>query len=204
MTPLIRSLGGKHNKIVSLIQNCQSGSEPLVLRILAILTEKGKPPAAMIEAIKTLALTATDLSPRFIIPMISDLSKAEVTHHLPRILSLLNGTGPEKAEVRSVFEAIVQQPPNNFGSVSTNAPRVRQSDLLTPVELLVLLHQTDDGWVSIKQAIEAIGLCFSMTEIFKPEVLAAFMQQVVDEMTLPTLFLRTVRPNLSFRRGRRF
>ncbi|KAI9623009.1 hypothetical protein KEM48_009624 [Puccinia striiformis f. sp. tritici PST-130] len=31
-----------------------------------------------------------------------------------------------------------------------------------------------------------------MTDIFKPELLAAFMQQVVDELTLPTLFLRTV------------
>ena len=38
----------------------------------------------------------------------------------------------------------------------------------------------------------AISICFSMTEAFRPEVLGAFMQQIVDEATLPTLFLRTV------------
>lgn len=192
ITPLVRTLGGKHPKIISLIQNCQSGSESLVFKILSILTEKGKPPAGVIEAIKNLASRATDLSPRFIIPMIGELTKSEIIHHLPRILTLLNGKPDEKNLVRSVFELIIQQPPSNFGSVSTNAPRVKQSELLTPVELLVLIHRTEDAQYSIKQAIEAIGLCFSMTEVFKPEVLAAFMQQVVDELTLPTLFLRTV------------
>ncbi|EGG01151.1 uncharacterized protein MELLADRAFT_117867 [Melampsora larici-populina 98AG31] len=197
ITPLIRSLGAKHPKIVSLIENCQTGSESLVLRILNISTEKGgKPPQVIIEAIKNLANTSTNLSPRFIIPLIGELNKEEILFNLPKILSLLNGTLQEKLEVKSVFESIIQLPPNNFGSVSTNAPRINRGNevLLTPVELLVKLHQTDDsgGKISIKQAIEAIGLCFSMTEIFKPEVLAAFMQQVVDEMTLPTLFLRTV------------
>ncbi|KAH9823539.1 Symplekin tight junction protein C terminal-domain-containing protein [Melampsora americana] len=197
ITPLIRSLGAKHQKIVSLIENCQAGSESLVLRILSISTEKGgKPPQVIIEAIKHLASTSTSLSPRFIIPMIGELNKEEILFHLPKILTLLNGSLQEKLEVKSVFESIIQLPPNNFGSVSTNAPRINRGNevLLTPVELLVKLHQTDDsgGKISIKQAIEAIGLCFSMTEIFKPEVLAAFMQQVVDEMTLPTLFLRTV------------
>ncbi|WAQ81727.1 hypothetical protein PtA15_2A38 [Puccinia triticina] len=192
ITPLVRTLGGKHPKIVSLIQNCLSGSESLVLRILSILTEKGKPPAGIIEAVKNLASKSSDLSPRFIIPMIGELTKSEIIHHLPRILTLLNGKPDEKNLVRSVFDLIIQQPPTNFGSVSTNAPRVKQSELLTPVELLVLIHRTEDAQYSIKQAIEAIGLCFSMTEVFKPEVLAAFMQQVVDELTLPTLFLRTV------------
>ncbi|MBW0483606.1 hypothetical protein O181_023321 [Austropuccinia psidii MF-1] len=192
ITPLVRSLGAKHSKIISLIQTCQSGSEPLVLRILSILTEKGKPPVAIIDAIKSLAAGSNDLSPRFIIPTIGDLTKTEIIHHLPRILTLLNGTIAEKNLIRSVFESIVQQPPSNFGSVSTNAPRLKQSELLTPVELLVLIHRTEDVPFNMKQAIEAIGICFSMTEIFKPEVLAAFMQQVVDELTLPTLFLRTV------------
>lgn len=40
---------------------------------------------------------------------------------------------------------------------------------------------------------EAIAICFSMPDAFRPEVLAAFMQQVVDQTPLPVLFLRTVR-----------
>ncbi|KAI8450422.1 Symplekin tight junction protein C terminal-domain-containing protein [Phakopsora pachyrhizi] len=192
ITPLIRTLGGKHGKIISLIQNCQPGSEALILRVLSILTEKGKLPASIVEVIKSMSASSNNLSPRFIIPTIGDLTKAEIMHHVPRIITLLNGSLTERGAIRSVFESIVQQPPSNFGSVSTNAPRVKHSELLTPVELLVLLHRTEEGGYSIKQAIEAIGICFSMTEIFKPEILAAFMQQVVDELTLPTLFLRTV------------
>ncbi|CAH7671475.1 Symplekin tight junction protein C terminal-domain-containing protein [Phakopsora pachyrhizi] len=192
ITPLIRTLGGKHGKIISLIQNCQSGSEKLILRVLSILTEKGKLPASIVEVIKSMSASSNILSPRFIIPTIGDLKKAEIMHHVPRIITLLNGSLTERGAIRSVFESIVQQPPSNFGSVLTNVPRVKHSELLTPVELLVLLHRTEEGDYSIKQAIEAIGICFSMTEIFKPEILAAFMQQVVDKLTLPTLFLRTV------------
>lgn len=35
-------------------------------------------------------------------------------------------------------------------------------------------------------------MCLSMQDIFRPEILAAFMQQVIDEPVLPALFLRTV------------
>ncbi|CAH7687393.1 Symplekin tight junction protein C terminal-domain-containing protein [Phakopsora pachyrhizi] len=192
ITPLIRTLGGKHGKIISLIQNCQSRSEALILRVLLILAEKGKLPASIVEVIKSMSASSNNLLPRFIIPTIGDLKKAEIMHHVLRIITLLNGSLTERGAIRLVFESIIQQPPLNFGSVSANAPRVKHSELLTPVELLVLLHRTEEGGYSIKQAIEAIGICFLMTEIFKPVILAAFMQQVVDKLTLPTLFLRTV------------
>ncbi|CAH7687460.1 Symplekin tight junction protein C terminal-domain-containing protein [Phakopsora pachyrhizi] len=192
ITPLIRTLGGKHGKIISLIQNCQSGSEALILRVLSILMEKGKLPASIVEVIKSMSASSNNMLPRFIIPTIGDLKKAEIMNHAPRIITLLNGSLTERGAIRLVFESIVQQPPSNFGSVSTNAPRVKHSELLTPVELLALLHRTEEGDYSIKQAIEAILICFLMTEIFKPEILAAFMQQVVNKLTLPTLFLRTV------------
>jgi hypothetical protein len=38
----------------------------------------------------------------------------------------------------------------------------------------------------------AIGICFSMADIYRSEILAVVMQQIVDEPILPTLFLRTV------------
>lgn len=45
---------------------------------------------------------------------------------------------------------------------------------------------------SLTRSATAISICFSMADGFRPEVLAAFMQQIVDEPTLPNLFLRTV------------
>ncbi|KAG0140155.1 hypothetical protein CROQUDRAFT_665580 [Cronartium quercuum f. sp. fusiforme G11] len=187
ITPMIRTLGPKHPKLGLLVQNCPKGAEPLILRILNIFTEKGgKAPMVMIEAIKSLG---NNQSPRLIIATIGEMNKNEIITHLPKILTILNGTANDRLEVKNVFESIVAPPPN-----ASNIPRLSSSNLLTPVELLVLLHQTNNepGSISIKQSIEAIGICFSITEIFKPEVLAAFMQQVVDELTLPTLFLRTV------------
>ncbi|CAH7688668.1 Symplekin tight junction protein C terminal-domain-containing protein [Phakopsora pachyrhizi] len=97
--------------------------------------------------------------------------------------------------IRSIDSQSVVDPGREREATSincrANTPRVKHSELLTPVELLVLLHRTEEGGYSIKQAIEAIGICFLMTEIFKPVILAAFMQQVVDKLTLPVLFLRT-------------
>ena len=38
----------------------------------------------------------------------------------------------------------------------------------------------------------AIGVCFSLTDIFRSDILAVVMNQLVDEPVLPTLFMRTV------------
>lgn len=73
--------------------------------------------------------------------------------HLPRIVSMLNGSADNKALVRNVFAAIVTTPPQTFGSVTSNLPRVRQSELLTPAELMVLLHESEKE-IGLKSAIE--------------------------------------------------
>lgn len=130
--------------------------------------------------------------------------------YLPRIVSILNGQQEPKNLVRSVFGSVVTTPPQSFGSVTSNLPRVRQSELLTPAELMVLLHESEKE-IGLKSAIEgahsalmtacmfmrsyipsAIGICFSMTDVFRSEILAVVMQQIVDEPVLPVLFLRTV------------
>jgi Symplekin tight junction protein C terminal len=38
----------------------------------------------------------------------------------------------------------------------------------------------------------AIDICFSLTELFPSEIFAVAMQQMVDNSTLPVLFMRTV------------
>jgi len=125
------------------------------------------------------------------IPIIAEMDKPDILRHLPRIVSILNGQAEPKNLVRSVFGSIVTTPPQTFGSVTSNMPRVRQSELLTPAELMVLLHDSEKE-IGLKSAIEAIGICFSMTDVYRSEILAVVMQQIVDEPVLPVLFLRTV------------
>ncbi|KAG6381608.1 hypothetical protein JVT61DRAFT_206 [Boletus reticuloceps] len=209
ITALIKSLGSSNGKLLTLMRTCPPGSESLALRVLAIFTEHGRPSAQLVALVKGL-ISERDLDARFLIPIIAEMDKADIMRYLPRIVSILNGQQEPKNLVRSVFSSVVTTPPQTFGSVTSNLPRVRQSELLTPAELMVLLHESEKE-IGLKSAIEgarsalmsafmfmrscipsAIGICFSMTDVFRSEILAVVMQQIVDEPVLPVLFLRTV------------
>ena len=87
--------------------------------------------------------------------------------HLPRIVSILNGQAEPKNLVRSVFGSIVTTPPQTFGSVTSNLPRVRQSELLTPAELMVLLHESEKE-IGLKSAIEGKAMFFDNNVVQNP------------------------------------
>lgn len=74
-------------------------------------------------------------------------------------MGTLDGTAEKKALVRSVFVSVVQTPAQTFGAVTSNQPRTKQSDLLSPAELMVLLHEGEKD-VGLKPTIE--GTCFGM------------------------------------------
>ncbi|KAF9482650.1 hypothetical protein BDN70DRAFT_874838 [Pholiota conissans] len=190
ITALIRSLGSSHGKLLTLMRQCPPGAESLALRVLTIFTEHGRPSAQLVALVKAL-INERDLDARFLIPIIAEMDKGDIMRYLPRIVSSLNGQPEPKNLVRSVFSSIVTTPPQTFGSVTSNLPRVRQSELLTPAELMVLLHESEKE-IGLKSAIEAISICFSMTDVFRSEILAVVMQQIMDEPVLPVLFLRTV------------
>lgn len=125
---------------------------------------------------------------------------------------------PERDMVRQILTQVVAPtPPAN----ATPAAKKKAANAgFTPAELMVLLHNcekesglkaTMDGASCVpapahakrastadpsspRLAPSAIDICFSLTNIYRSEVLAAVMQQIVDEVELPTLFLRTVRP----------
>jgi len=65
---------------------------------------------------------------------------------------MLGSNSDNKSLVSSVFESVMAAP-QTFGTVSSNLPRVKQSELLTPVELLVVLHhdEKDLGWKLISE-----------------------------------------------------
>ncbi|KAH0836650.1 Symplekin tight junction protein C terminal-domain-containing protein [Lanmaoa asiatica] len=190
ITALIKSLGSSNGKLLTLMRTCPPGSESLALRVLTIFTEHGRPSTQLVALVKGL-ISERDLDARFLIPIIAEMDKTDIMRYLPRIVSILNGQQEPKNLVRSVFSSVVTTPPQTFGSVTSNLPRVRQSELLTPAELMVLLHESEKE-IGLKSAIEAIGICFSMTDVFRSEILAVVMQQIVDEPVLPVLFLRTV------------
>lgn len=69
--------------------------------------------------------------------------------YLPRVVALLDGTPQKKAAIRSIFLSVIA-PPAHFSSI--NSLRTR-SDSLTPVELMMFLHQRDKE-IGLKHTIE--------------------------------------------------
>ncbi|KAL1725321.1 Symplekin tight junction protein C terminal-domain-containing protein [Schizophyllum commune] len=196
ITPLIRSLGPSHSRLLTLLRTFPPHAEGLALRVLSIFTENGRPSPQLVAIVKGLVSERQDLregalAARFLIPVIGEMDKAEIIRYLPRIVSVLDGKAESKALVKSVFSSIVAQPPQTFGMVSSNVPRVRHNEMLTPAELMVLLHDSEKD-IGLQSAKEAITICFSMTDIYRSEILAVVIQQIMDEPVLPVLFLRTV------------
>ncbi|KAL1715067.1 Symplekin tight junction protein C terminal-domain-containing protein [Schizophyllum commune] len=196
ITPLIRSLGPSHSRLLTLLRTFPPHAEGLALRVLSIFTENGRPSPQLVAIVKGLVAERQDLregalAARFLIPVIGEMDKAEIIRYLPRIVSVLDGKAESKALVKSVFSSIVAQPPQTFGMVSSNVPRVRHNEILTPAELMVLLHDSEKD-IGLQSAKEAITICFSMTDIYRSEILAVVIQQIMDEPVLPVLFLRTV------------
>ena len=67
---------------------------------------------------------------------------------------------------------------------------------VSPAELLVAVHKLEparDG-VSLRKVMDAMQVCFGMKEVYKQDVLAVVLQQLLDLPTLPLLAMRTVRP----------
>lgn len=187
---LIRALGPNHPRLLTLLRNFPEGADSLALCILKTLTEKNRAPA-LVEVVKELVDTR-DVDPRFLVPVMADLDKAEIMKRLPKVVTILASRAPEdRALIKSVFQSIVQMPPQGFGSVSSNLPRVRQTELLTPVELMGLLHRAERE-IGLKNTVAAIQICFGMTDVYRSEVLAAVLNQISEDQNLPMLFMRTV------------
>ncbi|KAF9289988.1 hypothetical protein BGZ68_008189 [Mortierella alpina] len=222
--PLIKSIRSDSAKLLALIRNFPVGAEMLVLRIIHIQTDGVRPSPGLVSAVQE-AVVLHDLNARFLVPIISGLTKREIFQCLPRIVSLLKGTERERRTVTDVFMKLLKGtggsgtgpapvvslpananrrnsaggaagptvPANAIGplSASQQPSTPAQGPILSPSELLIELHTMEDtvGW---KSACEAMDICFNHPEIYKSEIIAVVLQQLLDQTTLPSLFMRTV------------
>ena len=85
VTPLIKSLGSNHGKLLTLLRTFPPGADSLALRVLTIFTEHGRPSGTLVALVKSL-IAERDLDARFLIPIIAEMDKASVLH---RALNLL-------------------------------------------------------------------------------------------------------------------
>ncbi|KAF8940510.1 hypothetical protein BGZ47_007713 [Haplosporangium gracile] len=97
--------------------------------------------------------------------------------------AIVGQTGSDEDSARRDSNASAAQ----VGGVSIQA----RGPVLSPSELLIQLHLMEDvvGW---KAACEAMDICFHHPEIYKSEIIAVVLQQLLDMPNIPSLFMRTV------------
>ncbi|CAL4059386.1 unnamed protein product, partial [Meganyctiphanes norvegica] len=169
----ICNMGMDSPELLTLVETCPKGGETLITRIIHILTEKAPPSEALVSRVRELYnRRVSDV--RFLIPVLTGLSKKEVIAVLPKLIKL------NPYVVKEVF--------NRLWGVTLDTG----SSPLTPVDLLVALHLIDNEKCDVKTVIKATGLCFAERNIYTGEVLAVVLQQLMEQPQLPTLFMRTV------------
>ncbi|GAA0148756.1 hypothetical protein LIER_08109 [Lithospermum erythrorhizon] len=170
---LVRTIGSS-TELLGIISDPPNGCEDLLIQVLHTLTDGAVPSPALVSSIKKLYDTA-----------FKDVD----------ILILILPFLP-KEEVLAIFPQLVNAPMEKFQiSLSRVLQGVSDSGpVLTPAEALIAIHGIDpekDG-IPLKKVTDACNACFEQRQIFTQQVLAKVLNQLVEQIPLPLLFMRTV------------
>lgn len=157
-----------------LLQECPRGSETLLTRLVHIFTEKAPPSPELVSLVRELYATRVS-DVRFLIPVLTGLSKKEVLAALPKLIK------QNQLVVKEVFNKLL----------GLQSPHEECSPV-TPAELLVALHLIDPNMVELKTIMKATALCFAERQVYTQDVLSTVLQLLVEEVEIPVLMMRTV------------
>ena len=157
-------------ELLDLVDACPEGSEILVQRIVHVLTENTRPPPALVDKFRDLfKRRSSDV--RLLIPVLTGLTRQEITTSLPDLIQLSPGV------VKEVFS------------------RLLAGDF-TPTDLLIALHLIDcskaDKDLVVPAVKRAIDMCFQMRRTFTQETLSIVLQQLLEELAIPFFLMRTI------------
>ncbi|XP_059667995.1 uncharacterized protein LOC132313299 isoform X2 [Cornus florida] len=170
---LVRTIGTS-SELLGIISDPPTGSENLLMQVLQTLTDGTIPSAELIFTIRKLY----------------DTKLKDVEILIP-ILSFL-----PKDEILLIFPHLVNLPSDKFQAALTRALQgsTHSGPVLTPTEVLIAIHGIDpdrDG-IPLKKVTDACNACFEQRQIFTQQVLAKVLNQLVEQIPLPLLFMRTV------------
>lgn len=170
---LVRTIGASP-ELLAIISDPPSGSESLLMQVLKILTAGTIPSPDLVSTVRRLY----------------DTKLKDVEILIP-VLPLL-----PKEEVLSVFPQFVNLPPDKFQDVLSCLLQGSShlGPALTPAEVLIAIHGVDperDG-IPLKKVTDACNACFGQPQVFTQQVLAKVLNQLVEQIPPPLLFMRTV------------
>ncbi|KAI3819069.1 hypothetical protein L1987_12891 [Smallanthus sonchifolius] len=170
---LVRTIGSS-SQLLEIIADPPAGSENLLMQVVQTLTDGAIPSPELIATIKKLYDTK--------------LKDAEI---LIPVLPFL-----PKDELLRIFSCFVNLPLDKFQAAlaRTLQGTSQGGSVLTPAEVLIAIHGIDpdkDG-IPLKKVTDACNTCFQQRQIFTQQVLAKVLNQLVEQIPLPMLFMRTV------------
>lgn len=173
----IEAIDINSKEILTFVETCPVGADPLISRVIRILADKQTPSAELVARVKDLYhKSVSDV--RFLFPVLNGFSKREIIALLPQLIKQNPNT------VKEIFNRLL------VPSQDSNSP-------ISPADLLIALHNVDETKCDLKTIIKATNLCFEEKNIFTAEVLAIVMQMLIEQNPLPTLLMRTVIQTLS-------
>lgn len=170
---LVRTIGSS-SQLLEIISDPPAGSVNLLTQVLQTLTDGTIPSPELIITIKKLYDTKVK-DADILIPVLPFLPKDEVMQVFPQFVKL------QLDKFQLALARILT------GS-SQSGP------VLTPAEVLIAIHGIDpdrDG-IPLKKVTDACNTCFEQQKIFTQQVLAKVLNQLVEQIPLPLLFMRTV------------
>ncbi|RDX67389.1 Symplekin, partial [Mucuna pruriens] len=170
---LVRTMGSSSD-LLEIILDPPNGSENLLMQVLHTLTDGTVPSKDLICTVKRLHDSKLK-DAEVLIPILPFLSNDEVMPIFPHLVNL------PLEKFQAALGRILQ------GS-SQSGP------VLTPAEVLIAIHGIDperDG-IPLKKVTDACNACFEQRQTFTQEVLARVLNQLVEQIPPPLLFMRTV------------
>ncbi|XP_065852529.1 uncharacterized protein [Euphorbia lathyris] len=170
---LVRTMGSS-SELLEIISDPPSGSENLLIQVLQTLTDGTAPSTELLFTIRKLYDSKLkDIE--ILIPVLPFLPRDEVLLMFPSFVNL----PPDKFQV--ALSRMLQGSPHS-------------GPVLTPAEVLIAIHGIDpekDG-IPLKKITDACNACFEQRKIFTQQVIAKVLNQLVEQIPMPLLFMRTV------------
>ncbi|XP_050236923.1 uncharacterized protein LOC126686734 isoform X2 [Mercurialis annua] len=170
---LVRTMGSSP-ELLEIISDPPSGSEDLLLQVIQTLTDGAVPSSELLFTIRKLYDSKLkDIE--ILIPVLPFLPKDEVLQTFTHLVNL----PPDKFQV--ALSRVLQGSPHS-------------GPVLGPAEVLIAIHGIDpekDG-IPLKKVTDACNACFEQRQMFTQQVIAKVLNQLVEQIPLPLLFMRTV------------
>ncbi|KAJ1942776.1 hypothetical protein FBU59_003100, partial [Linderina macrospora] len=175
--PMVQSLSHNPAKVLPVLRTYPPGADPMVLRIVEVLTLHTVPSKELVQTVIDIYLERKT-SPRIIAFVLNGMTREQLARYLPDVVAMMNNTDPMGLVVAMAFERL------------TTSYQGRPS-CMSPTELLVALHAKPVYETGIKSAEGAVGLCIDRDAVFSPQILAAAVKMLLEQDEVSPLLLRT-------------